>query len=87
MYITNVRFESIIVPGTRFYKQPSCKGSSIKNGLKVQQLAKQLSTLKMLMQKNLFGLSKKFYSFNFKFAEAKFLHNCFWCNLIVYNSI
>ena len=32
-------------------------------------------------------LSKKFYFFNFKFAEAKFLHNCFWFNLIVKNSI
>ena len=30
---------------------------------------------------------KKIYFFNFQFAEAKFLHNCFWCNLIVYNSI
>ena len=35
------------------------------------------------MQKN----SKKLYLFNFKFAKAKFLHNCFWCNLILYNSI
>ena len=24
---------------------------------------------------------------NFKFTEAKFLHNCFWHNLIVYNII
>ena len=36
------------------------------------QLAKQPPTLKMLMQ--------KFYIFNFKFTEAKFLHNCFWHN-------
>ena len=36
------------------------------------------------MQKN-FGwtLSKKFYFFIFKFAEAKFLNNSFWYNLIV----
>ena len=32
-------------------------------------------------------LSKKVYVFNFKFTEAKFLHNCFWYNLIVHNSI
>ena len=43
---------------------------NVKNGLKVQQLAKKPSTLKMLMQKI---LVKHF--FNFKFAEAKFLHN------------
>ena len=37
------------------------------------------------MQKSLVGLwVKKFIFFNFKFAEAKFLHNCFWYNLIVY---
>ena len=54
--MTNVRFESIIVPCTRFYKQPSCKGSNVKNGLKVKQLAKQPSTVKTLMQKNLVGL-------------------------------
>ena len=53
---TNVRFESIIVPCTCFYKQPSCKGSNVKNGVKVKQLAKQTSTLKTLMQKNLVGL-------------------------------
>ena len=37
----------------------------------------------MLIKKS-FGwtLSKKFYFFNFKFAEAKFLHNCFWYNLL-----
>ena len=29
-----------------FYKQPSCYGSNVKNGLKVKQLAKQPSTLK-----------------------------------------
>ena len=53
-----------------------------------KQLAKQTSMLQTLMQKK-FGLtlSKKFYFFNFKFAEAKFLHNRFWCNFIVYNSI
>ena len=43
---------------------------NVKNGLKVQQLAKKPSMLKMLMQKI---LVKHF--FNFKFAEAKFLHN------------
>ena len=32
-------------------------------------------------------LIKIFYFFNFKFAETKFLLNCFWHNLIVYNSI
>ena len=40
------------------------------------------------MQKNLIERwLKKFYFFNFKFAEVKFLHNYFWLNLIVYNSI
>ena len=40
------------------------------------------------MQKNFScTFSKKIYFFNFKFTEAKFLHNCFWCNLIVYNII
>ena len=29
-----------------FYKQPSCKGSNIKNGLNVKQLAKQPPALK-----------------------------------------
>ena len=56
IYITNVRFESVIVPCARFYKQPSCKGSNVKNGLKVKQLAKQSSTLKTLIQKILVGL-------------------------------
>ena len=32
-------------------------------------------------------LSKKFYFINFKFTAAKLLHNYFWHNLIVYNSI
>ena len=49
-------FESIIVPCTCFYKQPSCKGSNVENGVKVKQLAKQPSMSKMLMQKNLVGL-------------------------------
>ena len=36
------------------------------------------------MQKILVGLlSKKIYFFNFKFAEAKFLHNFFWYTLTV----
>ena len=39
-----------------FYKQPSCSGSSVKNGLKVKQLAKQPLTLKMLLQKMFFEL-------------------------------
>ena len=40
------------------------------------------------MQKILVGLlSKKFYFFNFKFeSEAKFCHNSFLYNLIVYNN-
>ena len=54
----------------------------MKNGLKVMQLAKEPSSLKTLMQK-----SQKFYFLNFKFTEAKFLHNCFSHNLIVYNTI
>ena len=37
-----------------FYKQPNCKGSNIKNGLKFN--AKQPPTLKRIMQKNLIGL-------------------------------
>ena len=32
-------------------------------------------------------LVKKKYFFNLKFTEVKFLHNCFWHNLIVYKSI
>ena len=32
-------------------------------------------------------LSKKIYFFDFKFTKAKLLRNCFWHNLIVYNSI
>ena len=56
IYITNICFDSIIVHCTRFFKQPSCKGSNIKNGLKVKQLAKQPSTLKTLMQKIWVGL-------------------------------
>ena len=39
---TNTRF---------FYKQPSCQGSNVKNGLKVRQLVKQPPMLKALMQK------------------------------------
>ena len=39
-----------------FYKQPNCKGSNIKNGLKFKQVAKQPPTLKRIMQKNLIGL-------------------------------
>ena len=56
IYFTSVRFKSIIESCTRFYKQPSCKGSNVKNGPKVKQLAKQPSTLKTLMQKILVGL-------------------------------
>ena len=39
-----------------FYKQPSWKGSNVKNSLNVKQPAKQLPTLKALMQKILVGL-------------------------------
>ena len=39
--------------------------------------------LKTLMQKILVGLSKKFYCFNFKFTEAKFL----FLAQLIYNSI
>ena len=39
-----------------FNKQPSRKGSKVKNGLKVMQLAKQTPTLKTLMQKIWVGL-------------------------------
>ena len=62
--------------------------SNVKNGLNVKQLAKQLPTLKTLMEKK-FGwtLSKKSYFFNLKFIEAEFLHNSFWLNLVVYNTI
>ena len=70
IYITNICFESIIVPCTCFHKQPSWKESNIKNGLKVKQLSKQPSMLKMLI---LVGLWVK-----------NFLHNCFWCNVFVY---
>ena len=71
-----------------FYKQLSCEESNVKNGLKVKQLAKATSIVKNANAKNLgWTLSKKFYFFNFKFTEAKFLHNYFWHNLIVYNSI
>ena len=35
-----------------FNKQPSCYGSNVKNCLKVKQLAKQPTTLKMPMQKS-----------------------------------
>ena len=39
----------------------------------------------MLIEKILVkNLSKYFNFFNFKVTEAKFLHNCFWHNLIVY---
>ena len=58
IYTTNVRFKSIIEPYTHFclYKQPKCEGSSVENGLKVQQLAKQPSMLTTLVQKNLVGI-------------------------------
>ena len=51
-----------------FYKEPSCKGSNVRNGLKFKQPVKQHSRT----------LSKKFYFFNFKFTDDKFVHNCFW---------
>ena len=70
-----------------FYKQPSYEGSNVKNGLKVKQFAEQPPTLKTLMQNFGWILSKKFYFFSFKFIKAKFLHNFFWVNLIVFNSI
>ena len=38
-------------------------------------------TLKRLLQKNFVEL----YFFKITFTEAKFLYNCFWHNLIVYN--
>ena len=54
-------------PTTRFfYKQLSCLGSSVKNGLKIKQLAKQPPTLKTPLQKSFgWALSKKFYRVNF----------------------
>ena len=39
-----------------FDKQPSCKGSNVKNGLKVKQIAKQPPPLKTLIQKILLEL-------------------------------
>ena len=71
-----------------FISNQVAKESDVKNGLKIKQLTKQPPTLKTLLQ-NVFSwtLSKKFYFFNFKFTEAKFLYNCFWYNLIVYNKI
>ena len=42
-----------------FYKQPSCYGSNVKNGLKVKQLAKQPPTLKVRMQKILVQLNSE----------------------------
>ena len=59
-----------------FISNQVAKGLTLKNDLKVKQLAKQPATL-----------GKKNCFFNFKFIEAKFLHNCFWHNLIVYNTI
>ena len=47
-----------------FNKQPSCSGSNVKNGLKVKQLAKQPTTLKMFMQKILVGLWVKNLTFS-----------------------
>ena len=66
MYITKVRFKSIMEPYTHFcfYKQPSCSGPNIKNGLKIKQLAKQPSTLKTLMQKILVGYWVKKFTFS-----------------------
>ena len=46
-----------------FYKQPSCSGSNVKNGLNVKKLAKQRSLLKTLMQRNLVGLWTKNFTF------------------------
>ena len=49
------------------------------NDVKVKQLAKQPPTLKTLMQKILeLDSEKKVYFFNFKFTEAKVLHDFFW---------
>ena len=66
MDIKNIHFKSIIEPYTHFcfYKQPSCWGSNVKYGLKIKQLAKQPSTLKMLMQKILVGLWVKNFTFS-----------------------
>ena len=47
-----------------FYKQPSCYGSNVKNGLKVKQLAKQPSALKMLIQNILVRLLVKNFTFS-----------------------
>ena len=52
-----------MVPCTHFYKQSSCIGSNVKNGLRVKQLAMQPSTLKTLMQKVLVGLWVKNFAF------------------------
>ena len=35
-----------------FYKQPSCYGPNVKNGLKIKQLAQQPPTLKTPLRKN-----------------------------------
>ena len=45
---------------TFFNKQPSCKESNVKNGVKV----KQPRTLKTLMQKILVGLGVKYFTFS-----------------------
>ena len=49
---------------TFFNKQPSCKESNVKIGVKVKQLAKQPRTLKTLMQKILVGLGVKYFTFS-----------------------
>ena len=48
---------------TFFNKQPSCKESNVKNGVKVKQLAKQPRTFKT-MQKILVGLGVKYFTFS-----------------------
>ena len=46
-----------------FNKQPKLLRSSIKNGLKIKQLAKQPPTLKMLLETNLVELWVKSFTF------------------------
>ena len=83
-YVNQCEFDSFNVNlCTRFFISNQV-AQGLKNGLKV----KEPPTLKTLIQNILFGLWVT--NFNFSILSSlklNFSHNCFWHNLIVYNSI
>ena len=75
--------KKLFTPIRFFYKQPSCYGFNVKNGLKVTQLAKQ-PPFKKLLRKILVGLTKKILFWILSSLKLIFSTTVSGPNLIVY---